>query len=146
MADQNIHQINNNFSLQEELNHERRSRSHSDKDSKVKENDRDLVQVNSTNSDEECNQIMLHEKKIYKLDPDKDRGHNELVVLSIETKDKIIEVTIREDTNLTFLTEKISVLADFKVFPRKFKEVFLSYLRDKYTETMTNNKIQVLNK
>jgi hypothetical protein len=87
---------------------------------------------------------MHYEKKVYKLDPDRDSGQNELVVLSIETTDKIIEVTIREDTNLTFLTEKISILADFKSFPRKFKEVFLTYIRDRYTEAVTNNKIQVI--
>jgi hypothetical protein len=67
-----------------------------------------------------------------------------LVVLTIECHDKVIEATIREDTNLNFLTEKISILADFKSFPKKFKEVFLSYIRDRYTEAMTNNKIQVL--
>ena len=75
------------------------------------------------------------------MDPDKDSGSLELVILNIETPDKIIEVHIREATNLSFLTEKISVMADFKTFPKKFKEVFLTYLKTQYSEAMTKNKI-----
>ena len=71
-------------------------------------------------------------KKIHKLDPDSRYGKRELIVMSIATKDRIIEVTVRENTNLNFLCDKISVLGDFKTCPKKFKDIFLNYLRNEY--------------
>ena len=66
---------------------------------------------------------------IKKLDPNKASGTPELLVLTIKTHDKIIEATIREDTNLTHLNELISLFGDFKSYPKKFKEIFYNYLR-----------------
>ena len=71
-------------------------------------------------------------KKIHKLDPDASTAKRELIVLEIATKDRIIEVTVRENTNLNFLCDKISVLGDFKSCPKKFKDIFLNYLRNEY--------------
>ena len=55
-----------------------------------------------------------------------------LIVISMTTKDRVIEATIREGTNLNFLNDKISILADFKSCPKKFKEVFYNFLRQQY--------------
>ena len=41
-----------------------------------------------------------YEKKIHKLDPDAKSGKQELLVISIATKDRVIEATVREGTNL----------------------------------------------
>lgn len=68
----------------------------------------------------------------HKLDPDANKGTRELIVLDIATKDRIIEVTVRENTNLNFLCDKISILGDFKSCPKKFKDIFLNYLRNEY--------------
>lgn len=62
-------------------------------------------------------------------------------MISIATKDRVIEATVREGTNLQFLNEKISILGDFKSCPKKFKEIFLNYLRDQYDSVRTNNKL-----
>ena len=58
------------------------------------------------------------------LDPDKEKGKQILVVITIQTKERVVEAVIREGTNINFLNEKISVLADFKNGPKKFKEIF----------------------
>ena len=78
-----------------------------------------------------------NEKKIHKLDPDYKKGKPVLVVISIATRDRIVEATIREGTNINFLNEKISVLADFKNCPKKFKEIFQCYLKNQYTSALT---------
>lgn len=60
----------------------------------------------------------------------------------MNTRNKLIQATIREGTNLKLLNDKISVLADFnKSFPKKFREIFKSYLENMYTEALTKNKI-----
>ena len=68
-------------------------------------------------------------KKVHVLDPDKEKGKQVLVVISIQTKERVVEATIREGTNINFLNDKISVLADFKNCPKKFKEIFQCYLK-----------------
>ena len=65
-----------------------------------------------------------NEKKIHKLDPDIKKGNPILVVISIQTRERVVEATIREGTNINFLSDKIAVLADFKNCPKKFKEIF----------------------
>ena len=73
---------------------------------------------------EMLNSLAKDPSKIYKLDPDAKKGKQELLVITIQTKDRVIEVTIREGTNVNLLNDKISVLADFKSCPKKFKEIF----------------------
>ena len=68
-------------------------------------------------------------KKVHRLDPDAKNNLPELLVISINTKDRIIEAVVREGTNLNLMNEKISVLCDFKSFPKKFKEIFHNYLK-----------------
>ena len=55
----------------------------------------------------------------------------------------MIEATIREDTNLNFLSDKISVLADFKSCPKKFKDIFTNYLRNEFKSAMQQMKLQI---
>ena len=73
---------------------------------------------------------------MYKFDPDAKNGKRELLVINIKLKNKFIEATIREDTNLTLLSDKISVVADFKSCPKKFKDIFTNYLRNEYKSAM----------
>jgi hypothetical protein len=73
---------------------------------------------------------------VYKFDPDAKNGKRELLVINIKLKNKFIEATIREDTNLTLLSDKISVVADFKSCPKKFKDIFTNYLRNEYKSAM----------
>ena len=73
---------------------------------------------------------------MYKFDPDAKKGKRELLVINIKLKNKFIEATIREDTNLTLLSDKISVVADFKSCPKKFKDIFTNYLRNEYKSAM----------
>jgi len=73
---------------------------------------------------------------VFKLDPDAKNGKRELLVINITLKNKQIEATIREDTNLNFLSDKISVLADFKSCPKKFKDIFTNYLRNEFKSAM----------
>lgn len=63
-------------------------------------------------------------KKIQKIDPDKDKGAKELIVLTVKTKNSIIEATIREGTNIQHLSDLIALIGDFKSGPKKFKEIF----------------------
>ena len=53
----------------------------------------------------------------------------------------MIEATVREDTNINFLSEKISVLADFKSYPKKFKDIFTNYLRNEFKSAMQYMKL-----
>ena len=62
--------------------------------------------------------------QIKRLDPNQKSGSPELLVLTIKAKNIIIEATIREDTKLDHLSEMISLIADFKSYPKKFKEIF----------------------
>lgn len=80
-------------------------------------------------------------KKIFKLDPDAKNGKRELLVINIALKNKHIEATIREDTNLNLLSEKISVVADFKSCPKKFKDIFTNYLRNEFKSAMQQMKL-----
>jgi len=49
----------------------------------------------------------------------------EVIVMNIKLKDKVIEATLREhDCNILHLVELISLFGDFKSFPKKFKEIF----------------------
>mmetsp|Transcript_11071 Transcript_11071/g.18531 ORF Transcript_11071/g.18531 Transcript_11071/m.18531 type:complete len:88 (-) Transcript_11071:73-336(-) len=84
---------------------------------------------------------MLYEKKVHKLDHDQKTGNRILIVLSIETQEKVIQATIREHTNLELLSDKIALLSHFKSFPRKFKELFHNYLRELYTSQLNNTYI-----
>ena len=86
---------------------------------------------------------MVHpdDKKVFKLDPDAKNGKRELLVINITLKNKQIEATIREDTNLQFLSEKISVLADFKSCPKKFKDIFTNYLRNEFKSAIQQMKL-----
>lgn len=52
------------------------------------------------------------------------------MVITIKTRDCIIEATIREGTNIAHLNEKISIIGNFKSYPKKFKEIFLNFLRN----------------
>ena len=81
--------------------------------------------------------------KPFKFDPDAKSGKRELLVINIKLKNKHIEATIREDTNLTLLSEKISVVADFKTCqcPKKFKDIFTNYLRNEYKSAMQQMKL-----
>jgi hypothetical protein len=59
----------------------------------------------------------------------------ELIVMNIKLKDKVIEATLREqDCNIQHLVELISLFGDFKSFPKKFKEIFYNYLRTEYNK------------
>jgi len=77
------------------------------------------------------------EKKFHKLDPQLKDGSAELLVVTIETKTALIEATIRESTNISFLNEIISLIGDFKSMPKKFKEIFLNYLNDMHRAALT---------
>lgn len=68
----------------------------------------------------------------------------ELIVLSIKLKDKIIQATIRENTNILHLCELISLFGDFKSYPKKFKEIFHNYIRTEYNNVLTNNKLIII--
>ena len=65
----------------------------------------------------------------------------ELIVVTIETKSAIIEATIRENTNISFLNELISLIGDFKSMPKKFKEIFNNYLNDMHRAALTQKKL-----
>lgn len=65
-------------------------------------------------------------------------------MINITLKNKQIEATIREDTNLNFLSDKISVLADFKSCPKKFKDIFTNYLRNEFKSAMQQMKLQII--
>lgn len=79
-------------------------------------------------------ETVKNQRKVHKLDPGKDSkdgGSNQiLLIFNIETKNCTIEATVRENTDLQFLNEVISLLGDFKTCPKKFKEIFLNYLKN----------------
>ena len=81
------------------------------------------------------------DKKVHRLDPDAKHGNLELLVIQINTKERIIEAVVREGTNLNLMNEKICVLGDFKSYPKKFKEIFLNYMKNQYKAALTVNKI-----
>lgn len=84
-------------------------------------------------------------KKVFKLgDHDSKNGKRVLLVLNIALKNKNIEATIREDTDLNLLSEKISLVADFKSFPKKFKEIFTNYLKNEFKSAMKDIKIEIV--
>ena len=60
-----------------------------------------------------------------------------MIVFTIKLKDITLEVTIREDTNLVHLVEMISLFADFKQFPKKFKEIFANYIKNEKNSVLT---------
>jgi hypothetical protein len=62
--------------------------------------------------------------KIKRIDPNSGSGSNELLILNIKTKDLILEVVIREDTNIQHINELICLFGDFRTYPKKFKEIF----------------------
>jgi hypothetical protein len=64
--------------------------------------------------------------------------------VTIKTSKFLIEAVIRENTNLTHLTEMINLFAEFKNYPKKFKEIFQNYLRNQYTNALTQNKLVVI--
>lgn len=61
---------------------------------------------------------------IKKIDLSAKTGSPELLIVTIKTSKFLIEATIRENTNLTHLTDMINLFAEFKNYPKKFKEIF----------------------
>lgn len=68
----------------------------------------------------------------------------ELIILTIKLKDKIIQATIRETTSISHVCELISLFGDFKSYPKKFKEIFHNYLKTEYNNVLTNNKLIII--
>ena len=66
-------------------------------------------------------------KRRHTLDPDKPSGARELLVLNVASKDCIIEATVRENTDLASLYERIHLIGDFDQFPKKFRKIFLAF-------------------
>ena len=66
-------------------------------------------------------------KKVHTLDPDKETGSKELVVLNINVRDRILQVTIRESTNIDKLYDRISLIGNFTNYPKKFKKIFFAF-------------------
>ena len=71
--------------------------------------------------------IPTKEKKTHCLDPDAKSGERELLVLSINVRDRIIKVTVREKTDLNKLYDRIHLLGDFEAFPKKFRKIFIRF-------------------
>lgn len=61
---------------------------------------------------------------------DSKNGGRELLVISITVKDRIIEATVRQNTDLSKLYERISLLGDFTNYPHKFKDIFFRYWKN----------------
>lgn len=68
--------------------------------------------------------------KRHHVDPDAKNGGRELLVISITVKNRIIEATVRQNTDLNKLYERISLLGDFNSYPHKFKEIFFRYWKN----------------
>ena len=49
------------------------------------------------------------------------------MVISITVKNRIIEATVRQRTDLNKLYDRISLLGDFTTYPHKFKDIFMRY-------------------
>ena len=64
------------------------------------------------------------------MDMDAKNGGRELLVISITVKDRIIEATVRQNTDLSKLYERISLLGDFTSYPHKFKDIFFRYWKN----------------
>lgn len=71
-----------------------------------------------------------HQLKRHHVDPDAKNGGRELLVISITVKNRIIEATVRQNTDLNKLYERISLLGDFSSYPHKFKEIFFRYWKN----------------
>ena len=68
-----------------------------------------------------------------------------MLVIEIKLKDKTIEAVFREkDPNLPRLIEMISLVGDFKQYPKKFKEIFSNYVRTEFSNALTNNKLIII--
>lgn len=81
---------------------------------------------------------MIKGKKYLEYDFEKENEQRVVLVLTIETPEKIIQATIREMNNLDLVAEKIAFVADFKgAFPKKFKEIFQNYLRNEYNRVLS---------
>lgn len=68
----------------------------------------------------------------------------EVMVLTIKLKDRVIEAVIREKANLPHICELISLFGDFKSYPKKFKEIFTNYVRTEYNNIITKNKLVII--
>lgn len=68
-----------------------------------------------------------HQLRRHHVDPDAKNGGRELLVISITVKNRIIEATVRQNTDLSKLYDRISLLGDFGSYPHKFKDIFFRY-------------------
>ena len=81
-----------------------------------------------------ADQKQVSNLKRNKVDPDHKNGGRELLVISITVKDRIIEATVRQNTDLEKLYERISLLGDFTSYPHKFKDIFMRYWKGLITD------------
>lgn len=51
-------------------------------------------------------------------------------MISITVKNRIIEATVRQNTDLNKLYDRISLLGDFSTYPHKFKDIFFRYWKN----------------
>lgn len=51
-------------------------------------------------------------------------------MISITVKNRIIEATVRQNTDLSKLYDRISLLGDFGSYPHKFKDIFFRYWKN----------------
>jgi len=68
--------------------------------------------------------------KRHYVDLDAKNGGRELLVISITVKNRIIEATVRQNTDLSKLYDRISLLGDFGSYPHKFKDIFFRYWKN----------------
>ena len=52
-----------------------------------------------------------------------------ILVLNIEAQKCVLDVVIREETHIPHVHEIVMLYADFKVYSKKFKEIFLKYMK-----------------
>lgn len=74
--------------------------------------------------------INKNQLKRHYVDLDAKNGGRELLVISITVKNRIIEATVRQNTDLSKLYDRISLLGDFSNYPHKFKDIFFKYWKN----------------
>ena len=77
------------------------------------------------------------------VDSNKKSTEPVILLMNIETQSHILEVIIREDTNIQHLHEIVCLYGDFKTYNKKFKDIFLRYLKSMHQCHLTKRKMQI---
>ena len=65
-------------------------------------------------------------------------------MFTIETQKYQLEVVIREETSIPHVHEIVCLYGDFKTYNKKFKDIFLRYMKSMHQCLMTKKKMQIV--